>query len=180
VLSRRIGRNELATIRACRAYVNAQQLYAAQPHDARPAGLFAQSFRSEAGRQNGLYWPARRGDKPSPLGDLVAQAAEDGVAIGTSGGDPAPFHGYFFRILTQQGPAAPGGARDYLVNGQMSGGFALVAWPAQYDVTGVMTFVVNKDGEVREKDLGPDTAAAARGLQHYNPDDTWTAVAVTR
>ena len=176
VLARRIGRNELATIRACLAYVNAQRLYAAHPHDGKPTGLFAQSFRSDTGRQNGLYWPAGRGDKPSPLGDLVAQAAQDGVAVGTSGSEPAPFHGYFFRILTKQGPAAPGGARDYIANGAMSGGFALVAWPAQYDVTGVMTFIVNQDGSVREKDLGPDTASAARALGDYNPDDTWVLV----
>jgi hypothetical protein len=177
VLARRIGRNELAVIRICRAYVNAQHLYAARAHDGKPAGLFAQSFRSDPGRQNGLYWPAGHGEKPSPLGDLVAQAAQEGAPIGQGGSEPAPFHGYFFKIVTGQGAAAPGGARDYLVNGQMSGGFALVAWPAQYDVTGVMTFVVNQDGDVREKDLGPETAGAARGLQQYNPDDTWSAAA---
>ena len=176
VLSRRVGRNELAAIRICGAYVNAQHLYAARAHDGKPAGLFAQSFRSDRGRQNGLYWPAARGEKPSPLGDLVAQAAEEGTPVG-QGKEPAPFHGYFFKIVTRQGAAAPGGARDYIANGGMSGGFALVAWPAQYDVTGVMTFVVNQDGSVRQKDLGPDTASAARALGDYNPDDTWSAAA---
>jgi len=176
VLSRRVGRNELAAIRICGAYVNAQHLYAARAHDGKPAGLFAQSFRSDRGRQNGLYWPAARGEKPSPLGDLVAQAAQEGTPVG-QGKEPAPFHGYFFKIVTRQGAAAPGGARDYVVGGAMSGGFALVAWPAQYDVTGVMTFIVNQDGSVRQKDLGPDTAGAARALGDYNPDDTWSAAA---
>ena len=176
VLARRIGRNELAAIRICGAYVNAQRLYAARPRDGKPAGLFAQSFRSDPGRQNGLFWPAARGEKPSPLGDLVAQAAQEGTPVGQGGSEPSPFHGYFFRIVTRQGADAPGGARDYVVNGAMSGGFALVAWPAQYDVTGVMTFIVNQDGSVREKDLGPDTATAARALDHYNPDETWAVV----
>jgi len=176
VLSRRIGRNELAAIRICEAYVNAQHLYAARAHDGKPVGLFAQAFRSDPGRQNGLFWPAGHGEKPSPLGDLVAQAAEEGTPVGQGGKEPAPFHGYFFKIVTRQGAAAPGGARDYLVNGAMSGGFALVAWPAQYDVTGVMTFIVNQDGSVHQRDFGPDTASAARALVDYNPDDSWAVV----
>jgi hypothetical protein len=169
VVARRIGRNELAVIRACRTYVFAQRLYARHGHDGKPAGLYAATFRSDAGKQNGLYWPAVRGERRSPLGDLVAQAAGDGAK-------PSPFHGYYFRILKAQGPDAPGGAKDYIVKGEMSGGFALVAWPAIYDGSGVMTFMVNQDGTVREKDLGPDTVKAASAIAIYNPDATWSTV----
>jgi hypothetical protein len=176
VLARRIGRNELAVIRICRTYVAAQQIYAGQARDGKRAGLYAATFRSAPGRQNGLYWPARRGEKRSPLGDLMAQAAEEGRAPGPDRGQPSPFHGYYFRILTAQGNLAEGGAKDYIVQGEMSGGFALVAWPAQYDVTGIMTFVVNQDGIVREKDLGPGTDEAARGMTLYNPDGSWGIV----
>jgi hypothetical protein len=175
ILDRRIGRNELAVIRISRTYVAAQRLYASNGHDGLPAGRYATAFRSEPGRQNGLYWPARRGEKRSPLGDLVAHAAEEGRALGKGGAEaPPPFHGYYFKILTAQGPAAAGGAKDYIVDGRMTGGFALVAWPAQYDVTGIMTFVVNHDGVVHEKNLGAGTDAAARAITQYNPDASWT------
>src|SRR4029453_10485727 len=147
--------------RLCRTYVAAQRLYAQKGHHGRPAGLFAAAFRSEPGRENGLYWPAGHGQRRSPLGDLVASAAQDRGGSRQNGAKPSPFHGYYFKILTAQGPDAPGGAMDYLVDGQLARGFALIAWPAQYDVTGVMTFVVSHDGSVREKDLGPDTASAA-------------------
>jgi hypothetical protein len=176
ILARRIGRNELSVIRICRTYVAAQRLYAQRGHDGRSAGLYAAAFRSEPGKHNGLYWPAARGERRSPLGDLVAAAAAEGRAVGGDGAQPAPFHGYYFRILTAQGPAAPGGARDYLQGGELSGGFALIAWPAHYDVTGVMTFVVNQDGLVHEKDLGADTDAAARAMTAYDPDATWSVV----
>ena len=175
VLARRIGRNELAVIQVCRAYVTAQRLYARAGHDGKPMGLYAKSFRSDPGKQNGLYWPAVRGQKRSPLGDLVAQAAEEGRSIGQDG-QPAPFHGYYFRILTAQGSAAAGGAKDYLAGGEMSGGFAIVAWPAQYDATGIMTFIVNQDGIVREKDLGPGTNATVKTMTLYDPDSSWGAV----
>jgi hypothetical protein len=155
VLARRIGRNELAAIFICRAYVVAQRLYAAQPHDGQPAGRFATKFRSDPGRHNGLYWPTSHGQKRSPLGDLVARAAEEGRTAGQSDA-PSPFHGYYFRIL----PA--------------DGGFALIAWPARYDVTGVMTFIVSHDGTVHEKDLGPDSDRAARAMARYERDDTWS------
>jgi len=176
IVARRIGRNELAVIRICYTYVSAQILYARSGHDGRPAGLYAKAFGSEPGRQNGLYWPAGPGEKHSPLGDLVAAAAAEGRRIGGGGAEPAPFHGYYFRILTAQGAAAPGGARSYLENGELAGGFALVAWPAQYDVTGVMTFTVNQDGVIREKNLGPETDLAARGMSVYDPDDSWSVV----
>jgi hypothetical protein len=177
VIARRIGRNELAVIETCRTYVAAQRHYAQEGHDGKRAGLYAQSFASQRGKQDGLYWPHTPGGKRSPLGDWVAQAAEDGQAVPTEAGQPpATFHGYRFRILTSQGAAAPGGARSYLVNGEMSGGFALVAWPAQYDVTGVMTFIVNQSGRLFEKDLGEDTVALAHAMPSYDPDDTWKPV----
>jgi hypothetical protein len=176
VLARRIGRNELMAIDTSRAYVTAQQRYAKEAHDGKQPGLYATKFRSDAGKQNGLYWPAERGQKKSPLGDLVAEAAEGGRKAAADGAQPAPFHGYYFKILTAQGGAAPGGARQYVVKGEMTGGFALVAWPAQYDVTGVMTFIVNQDGIVREKDLGPTTDATARKMTAYNPDSSWQQV----
>ena len=173
VLDRRIGRNELAAIDTVHAYVTAQRRYAADGHDGKPAGLHAVKFLSDPGKQNGLYWPAARGQKRSPLGDLVGQAASEGRQVGANAGQPSPFHGYYFRILTAQGSAAPGGAKNYIVKGEMSGGFALVAWPAQYGATGIMTFIVNQDGVVREKDLGPGTDATARKMTTYNPDSSW-------
>ena len=176
VLDRRIGRNELMVIRICRTYVVAQQLYAEKGHDGQPAGLYARTFRSDSGRQNGLFWPAARGQKRSPLGDLVASAAAEGRPLGKDGPQPSPFHGYYFKILTAQGPSAAGGAKDFVSDGRMSGGFALVAWPAQYDSTGVMTFVVNRDGIVREKDLGAGSDAQARAMTLYDPDASWTAI----
>lgn len=174
VIARRVGRNELDVIRICQTYVAAQRAYAKYGHDGKPAGVYATAFRSNPGQQNGLYWPVAHGQRRSPLGDLVAEAATEGRDL-TKNQEPKPFHGYYFKILTAQGPAASGGAQDYIVNGAMSKGFALVAWPAQYDVTGVMTFLVNKDGTVREKDLGPDTDAAVKAMTAYNPEG-WAAV----
>jgi len=162
VLARRIGRNELATIETCLAYVTAQRRYAQKGHDGKPGGVYAAKFRSDPGREDGLYWPTARGQQPSPLGELVGQAAEEGRPLASGSAPPAPMHGYYFKILT------------YVVNGELSGGFALVAWPAQYDVTGVMTFIVNHDGVVLQKDLGPDTGTAARSMTLYNPDASWT------
>jgi hypothetical protein len=176
VLARRVGRNELAAIRICKTYVAAQQLYAETGHDGLPAKLYARTLGSDQGKQNGLYWPAERNQPRSPLGDLMALAGEPGKQAGTAGKQPQPFHGYYFKILTAQGPGARGGAKDYIVNGQMSGGFALVAWPAEYDASGVMTFIVNADNDVHEKDLGPETDAAARAMTTYDPDSSWTSV----
>lgn len=172
VLARRIGRNELAVIRVCRTYVAAQHAYAAFAHDKNPKGVYAVSFRSDEGRQNGLYWPPKHGERRSPLGALLEEAEQRG----SSGNTPAPFHGYYFRILTGQGAAASGGAKDYVVNGRMTGGFALIAWPAFYDSSGVMTFIVNGDGTVYEKDLGPETDATARSVTVYDPDGSWMPV----
>ena len=173
ILARRIGRNELAAIGICRTYVAAQRLYAKYGHDGKPAGIYAATFRSDPERQNGLYWRARHGQRRSPLGDLLAAASIDAHPHSASGEGPQPFQGYYFRILTAQGPAASGGARDYVVDGALTGGFALIAWPAQYDVTGIMTFVVNQDRVVWERDLGPGTDAAARAISTYDPDSTW-------
>ena len=175
VLARRIGRNELTAIRVAGAYVAAQRRYASSGHDGKPAGLYARTFRSDPGRQNGLYWAASRGEPRSPLGDVLSEAAvERGAAA--SARPPAPFYGYHFRILTAQGKAAPGGAMDYVAGGEMARGFALIAWPAQYDVTGVMTFVVGSDGVVYERDLGRDTVALARRITRYDPGESWSAV----
>jgi hypothetical protein len=176
VIARRIGRNELAALATVRAYVTAQRRYAQQAHDGNPAGVHATKFASDPGKENGLYWPATIGQKRSPLGDLVAQASGEGRGIGGDGSQPSPFHGYYFKILRAQGSAAAGGAKQYTIKGLMTGGFALVAWPAQYDVSGVMTFVVNQDGIVHEKDVGPGTDAAARKMTAYNPDASWRQV----
>jgi hypothetical protein len=174
VLARRIGRNELSTIETVRAYVTAQRRYAAQAHDGKPSGIYATRFKSDPGKENGLFWPTGKGQPRSPLGDLVAQAAAEGRPVGAV--PPSTFHGYYFKILTAQGASAPGGAKSYVVKGEMSKGFALVAWPAEYDVTGVMTFVINQDGMIRQKDLGAGTAAAARAMTVYNPDKSWTLI----
>jgi len=175
VLARRVGRNELAVIRICTTYVAAQRRYAEHGHDGKPARLYAQNFRSEPGKENGLFWPEVKGKPLSPLGDLVAEASDEGYVAGEKA-QRAPFHGYRFKILTAQGPAAPGGAKSYVANGDMSGGFALVAWPDEYDLTGVMTFIVNQDGVIHEKDLGADSAATASKMTEYNPDESWKRV----
>jgi len=174
VLARRIGRNELGIISICRAYAGMQEKYAGQPHDGKPAGLFAQRIRSSPGRQDGLYWQRKPGERRSPLGDLAAEAAAEGYDTNKS--TPSPFWGYYFRILTAQGPAAPGGKKSYVVNGDMTGGFALLAYPAKYEFSGVMTFMVSQDGVVYQKNLGEDTATQALRLAEYNPDESWTAV----
>ena len=175
VLDRRIGRNEVAAIDTCLAYVTAQRRYAQQGHDGKPAGLYASTFNSDPGKENGLYWPTSKGQKRSPLGDLVAEAATEGRPIDANAA-PVPFHGYYFRILAAQGAAAPGGAKSYVAGGEMSQGFALVAWPAEYNVTGVMTFIINQEGVIREKDLGTGTNTAARTMTLYNPDASWRPV----
>jgi hypothetical protein len=175
ILNRRIGRNELAVIRIVQQYVAAQRAYAMTAHDGKRAGLFARRIGSDPGRQNGLYWAASRGEPRSPLGVLTAQAAEEAYRR-RDGEGPSPFHGYYFRILESQGKAAKGGAADYVVNGEMSGGFALVAWPVHYGASGVMTFIVNQDGVAYEKDLGKATPTAVKAITRYDPDQTWRPV----
>ena len=170
VLVRRIGRNELNAIQTSLAYVDAQDEYAAKDRGA-GVGDYAQRFVSEPDKKNGLYWPTAAGEEESPLGELFAAASKQGYRAGEG---RTPYHGYYYKILTKQGPAAPGGAHDYVVNGMMIGGFALVAYPAEYRNSGVMTFLVNYDGTVYQKDLGRDTTALAEEMTAYNPDKTWT------
>ncbi|HET7832667.1 MAG TPA: DUF2950 domain-containing protein [Gallionella sp.] len=172
ILNRRVGRNELNVIKVCRAYVEAQREYAAREHPGKGRREYAMKLVSSAGKHDGLYWPAKTGDKESPLGPLVARAAAEGYRA-TSTELLAPYHGYYYRILTRQGGAAPGGASDYAVKGKMTKGFALVAFPAQYGNSGVMTFLVNHDGIVFEKNLGPNTTEVAQQITEYNPDRTW-------
>ena len=168
ILNRRIGRNELAVMEVLHHYVAAQRAYAATGHDGKPAGRYARRFGSDPGTQNGLYWPARHGEPRSPLGVMIARASEQGYR--REGGEgPSPFHGYYFRILEGQGKAAKGGAADYVVDGEMTGGFALVAWPVHYDASGVTTFIVNQDGVVHEKDLGPGARRRSRRSSSTTP-----------
>jgi hypothetical protein len=173
ILYRRVGRNELDTIQASLAYVDAQDEYAEKDRTGAGPGTYAQRIVSNPGKKDGLYWPAKSSDDQSPLGELVAGATTDGYKIG---GERAPFHGYYYKILTKQGPAAPGGALDYVVRGKMIGGFGLVAYPAQYGNSGVMTFIVNHNGTVYQKDLGPRTAEFAEHMASFDPDDTWKKV----
>jgi len=174
VIARRIGRNELGVIGLCRWYVDGQKEYAAEPHDGKQAGLYAQRLRSARGHQDGLYWETNPDEKTSPLGDLVAEAAEEGYAKNRAEG--SPFWGYRFRILTGQGGAAPGGKKNYVVNGDMPGGFGLVAYPARYGSSGIMTFIVNQDRVVYQKDLGKDTLSLAANMTEYKPDSSWASV----
>ena len=172
ILARRIGRNELDVIGLCHALVSMQREYASQPHDGKPAGLFAQRLRSSTGRQDGLYWPRIQGQMRSPLGDLVAQATQEGYDENKAA--TSPFLGYLYRVLTAQGDAAQGGRRSYIEKGDMSGGFAILAFPAKYATSGVMTFTVNQDNVVYEKDLGPETSKLAPRITEYNPDESWS------
>jgi hypothetical protein len=168
ILARRIGRNELSTIQTCLAYVDAQEEYADK--GVAGSGVYAQRIVSTPGKKDGLYWPTQPGEEGSPLGELAAAASAEGYRFGQR---PIPYHGYYYRVLTQQGPTAPGGTLDYVVHGRMIGGFALIAYPAQYGNSGVMTFLVNHQGIVYEKDLGPDTARLALGTVAFSPDGTW-------
>jgi hypothetical protein len=176
-LNRRIGRNELGTLATCRAYVQAQREYARRnPTDAAGPSVYAQKVRSDAGKRDGLYWEDSTGRHPSPLGPLIAEADAEGYGPHDPGGEPQPYHGYVYRILTAQGAHAPGGARSYLKDGTMSGGFALVAYPAHYGASGIMTFVVGPEGIVFQKNLGDKTGEIAKAITAYDPDDSWTPV----
>ena len=175
ILFRRIGANELSAIQACLAYVDAQNEYAEKDRTSAGVNTYAQRIISRPGKKDGLYWPSAQGEEESPLGELVAQATQQGYRAKGSEGR-TPYHGYYFKILTQQGPAAAGGAFDYVVGGKMIGGFALVAYPAEYRNSGVQTFLVNHAGTVFQKDLGPDTARIAERMTSFNPDQTWQKV----
>src|SRR5262245_42297342 len=171
ILVRRVGRNELNAIQAALAVVDAQQEYA-EKGVAGP-GVYARRIVSQPGKKDGLYWPAKPGEDESPLGELAAAAAAQGYRAGQ---ERQPYHGYYYKILTRQGANAPGGQLDYVVGGKMIGGFALVAYPAEYGNSGVMTFLVNHDGVVYQKNLGPDTARIAARVTAFNPDKTWQRV----
>jgi DUF2950 family protein len=168
ILYRRIGRNELDAIQTSLAFVDAQNEYAEKDRG-QGAGVYAQRIVSTKGKKDGLYWPG----EDSPLGELAAQASGEGYKVGEG---PIPYHGYYFRILTQQGSNAPGGELNYVVKGKMIGGFALLAWPAEYGNSGVMTFAVNHNGVVYQKDLGDSTAALVKRIMQFNPDQTWKKV----
>jgi hypothetical protein len=174
ILDRRIGANELSTIQTCLAYVDAQREYHARNPEGDALPQYAQRVSSSAGKRDGLYWETKPDEPPSPLGELFAEARGEGYR--PKEGAPIPYHGYYYRILKAQGPSAAGGAYDYVVRGKMIGGFALVAYPAEWGASGVMTFVVNHDGVVYEKDLGPKTAKLAQSMKAFDPDPTWTRV----
>jgi hypothetical protein len=171
VLFRRIGKNELAAIRVCDVLVKAQQEYFDQTHDGDTVHQYAQKFISDEGKQNGLYWKTAEGQPESPIGPLVAFAT--GKGYGGQHDSPQPFYGYFYLPLTAQGPHAQGGAKSFLVDGKMTGGYAFVAYPAEYRNSGVMTFLVDQNGVVYQKDLGPTTADVVKQMTTYNPDKTW-------
>jgi hypothetical protein len=174
LLNRRIGRNELDAIQTLLAIVDAQREYARMDPDHSGSPDYARRFLSSPGKKDGLYWPEQPGGEQSPLGPMVAVAASEGYGKQQrKAGERAPYHGYYFKILTAQGPDAPGGAYDYLVGDRLMGGFAVVAWPASYGVSGIMTFLVNHEGVVFEKDLGSHTASIAAALTRFNPDTTW-------
>jgi hypothetical protein len=173
LLNRRIGRNELMAIAASRAYVNAQEEYARASAVRGGERAYAQKFLSAPGQHDGLYWEDASGKDESPLGPLFASASAEGYDLAQQPVTPRPYHGYFFRILTGQGANAPGGARSYVKDGKMTGGFALLAWPAEYGQSGIMTFLVNSQGVVFQKDLGAQTAEAAKTITSYDPDTSW-------
>jgi hypothetical protein len=173
VLRRRVGANENWTLRVLPALVDAQREYAMMDPDNNGLHEYAAKFYSTPGKHDGLYWQTREGEKPSPAGELVAQASGDGYATGATP-EPRPFHGYFYRILFEQGRAANGGELEYKANGKLVNGYAIVAWPAKYRNSGVMTFITSHEGIVYQKDLGEGTDAAARGMRKFDPGEGWT------
>ncbi|WP_428490733.1 DUF2950 domain-containing protein [Rhodopila sp.] len=175
ILDRRVGANELFIQQAVLAYADAQNEYVQTLHDGLKVHVYAQRLLSNPGKQDGLYWPTEPGQPQSPLGPLVADAQTSGYHPGENV-EPQAFHGYFFHILRAQGPHAPGGAYDYVVNGVMLGGYALVAWPAHWGNTGVMTYIINQDGDLYQTDLGPRTAEIARAMMRFDPDQAWQKV----
>jgi hypothetical protein len=175
VLARRIGRNELATLKGMLAYWDAQNEYADTFKDKNGQAVYAQKIVSSPGKKDGLYWPTSGSEPDSPLGEAVAAATQRGYRVGAG----EPYHGYYYKILTSQGPNAPGGAVDYVVRGNMIGGFGLVAYPAEYGNSGIMTFIINNDGDIFEKDLGDRTARIASRMATFNPDHTWRKVVDT-
>lgn len=172
LLARRVGRNELTTISVLYAMADAQEQYFQALHDGEKAHEFAMRFVSKEGKQDGLYWAVKEGEPESPLGPLAAKAAAEGYTEQKA----EPFHGYYYRILKEQGPHAKGGAKSYLKDGKMTGGYAFLAWPAEYRNSGVMTFLIDRDGVVYQKDLGEKTAELAKAITVYDPDESWEKV----
>jgi hypothetical protein len=172
ILNRHIGRNELAAIQVCLAIVDAEREYATQDADGDGVPGFAAKFVSSPGQRDGLYWETREDEPLSPVGPLLAAAASEGP-VTSDASTLTPFHGYLYRMLTKQGKSAPGGAYDYQVNGKMLGGFAVIAFPARYGMSGVVTFMVNQDGVVYQKDLGQDTATLVGEMTEFDPDPSW-------
>lgn len=176
ILDRRIGLNELHAIATARAFVDAQREYAAADPDGDGIHAFAARLWSTEGAKDGLYWPTAEGEPESPMGPLVAEAVEEGYQVREEGEGPRPYHGYYFRILTAQGPSAPGGAKSYLKDGHLTEGVALLAWPATYENSGIMSFQVDQRGMVYESDLGEDTETAAAAITAYDPGEGWEPV----
>ena len=175
ILARRIGLNELGAIKAALAYYDAQNEYADKFKGKTGQAVYAQKIVSSPGKKDGLYWPTSGSEPDSPLGEAVAAATQQGYRVGAG----EPFHGYYYKILTGQGPNAPGGPVDYVVRGNMIGGFGLVAYPAEYGNSGIMTFIINNDGDVYERDLGPRTGRIASRMSEFNPDHNWRKVVDT-
>ena len=173
ILYRRIGRNEFNTIDTLHALVDAQKEYASEPREGQQTKQYAQKLLSDPGKQDGLYWKTEKGQPPSPVGSLIAEAFEQGYRKQEG---PVPYHGYIFRLLRSQGKDAPGGQKDYMVDGKLTRGFAFVAYPVEYRNSGVMTFIVNQDGKIFQKDLGPNTESIASQMTAYNPDKSWRLV----
>jgi hypothetical protein len=175
IINRHIGKDELCAIGVCRTYVTAQRQYSSANPGNAGVMSFAQKFKSTPGQKDGLYWPAAEGEAASPFGPLVAEVHAEGYVTHSSAG-PHPFHGYYFKILTRQGGAASGGKMDYMSHGNLTGGFALVAYPEHWDQSGIMTFIVGQDGKVFQQNLGEKTLRIAGAMKEYNPDDEWTLV----
>jgi hypothetical protein len=173
IIDRHIGEDELAAIRLCHEYVQAQREYASEDRDGSDVLKYAQLLKSTPGKKDGLYWEPTGPDDQSPFGPLVAEARAEGYGPRSPGAAPRPFHGYFFKILAAQGSAVPGGAYSYIINGNLISGFALVAYPAVWGESGFMTFIVNQRGRIYQANLGPDTAARAASMTEYNPDRPW-------
>jgi len=176
IINRHIGKDELYAIGVCRAYVIAQRKYASMNPDSASRTTYAQHLKSAPGKKDGLYWAVADNQPASPFGPLVAGAQAEGYVVHAKGTGPHPFHGYYFRILTRQGEAAPGGKMDYLTNGNLTGGFALVAYPEHWDQSGIMTFIVNQDGKVFQHNFGEKTSDLAGAMKTYNPDSNWMLV----
>jgi hypothetical protein len=180
IIDRRIGRNELSAIRTLLACIDAEQDFFARAKQTTGTGVYTARLASTPGKQDGLYWPVAEGETESPLGPLVDTAEGQGYPGELIGGKPDPYEGYFFRILTAEGSNANQGAKSYIRSGKMTGGFAFVAWPSRYETSGIMSFIAGPDGDVYQKDLGPDTASAAAAIKTFDPDLSWTRVEETK